>query len=540
MKLTIHQGAATIGGNCIEVQEGADSILLDIGLPLDGAEESQVLLEGVLELLDAGEHRLQGVLLSHPHIDHYGMAKALPRNVPVFCGEDTSSLVHFTSRFLDKGSGISTLRTFKPRIPFTLGPFRITALPMDHSAFDSYGFLLESTGGRLFYTGDFRDHGRKGRLLDQCIREVGRVDILITEATLVGSRASETLWSEDDLLEDFLNVFEETEGITLVTVSGQNIDRLVTLYKAARKARRTLVLDLYTAIVLDLLKKHERIPQPTWAGVRVAYSRRLVDWLRNAGLGEYEKIFRPRTVSWADMRRQPGKYVFLARASLLSPMKRYLDLRGGSWIYSLWPGYLERKADDPFLDFMKSHFLEPKIIHTSGHAGVETLKKLVEGLDPGSIIPVHTLNQTEFCEIFWNVLCPISPSTPLEFPELDPVRMKRLLRYIPMVREEMEHGGVLFLPPPIDRLNSAPTELFWDFFLEEHYADGWPTDYNRDYCSRAYEDRKLILRAKSGGLRQLLTYFVRGERFCGCWWEAATRDGFLLNILERFSEISRD
>ena len=45
--------------------------------------------------------------------------------------------------------------------PVTLGPFTITPLLVDHSAYDAYALLIEADGQRLFYSGDFRGHGRK-------------------------------------------------------------------------------------------------------------------------------------------------------------------------------------------------------------------------------------------------------------------------------------------------------------------------------------------------------------------------------------------
>ena len=44
-----------------------------------------------------------------------------------------------------------------------IGPFRITPQLVDHSAFDAYALLVEADGKRVYYSGDFRAHGRKGR-----------------------------------------------------------------------------------------------------------------------------------------------------------------------------------------------------------------------------------------------------------------------------------------------------------------------------------------------------------------------------------------
>ena len=46
-----------------------------------------------------------------------------------------------------------------------------------------------------------------------------------------------------------MNTFRDTGGLVATFSSAQNIDRLVTVYRAARRAGRTLVVDLYTATV---------------------------------------------------------------------------------------------------------------------------------------------------------------------------------------------------------------------------------------------------------------------------------------------------
>ena len=50
------------------------------------------------------------------------------------------------------------------RTPVEIGPFRVTPYLVDHSAFDAYALLVEADGKRVFYSGDFRGHGRKRKL----------------------------------------------------------------------------------------------------------------------------------------------------------------------------------------------------------------------------------------------------------------------------------------------------------------------------------------------------------------------------------------
>ena len=82
--LTVHRSAHEIGGNCIEVSTADGSrIILDAGRPLDAPEGATGLLPKTLNLA----RTVNGVLLSHPHQDHYGLLGELPPSWPVYCGK---------------------------------------------------------------------------------------------------------------------------------------------------------------------------------------------------------------------------------------------------------------------------------------------------------------------------------------------------------------------------------------------------------------------------------------------------------------------
>jgi hypothetical protein len=74
----------------------------------------------------------------------------------------------------------------------------------------------------------------------------------------------------------FVYLFKATAGRVYVAWSAQNIDRTVTLYRACLKAGRTLVVDLYTAEVLDALASFGRIPNPAGA-ISKGAKRRISD-----------------------------------------------------------------------------------------------------------------------------------------------------------------------------------------------------------------------------------------------------------------------
>lgn len=65
-------------------------------------------------------------------------------------------------------------------------------------------------------------------------------------------------------------MLQHQEHFTLIFCSAQNLDRLVTIYRAVKRLRRIMVIDLYTAFTLHKLRcLSDHLPQWDWPEVRV-------------------------------------------------------------------------------------------------------------------------------------------------------------------------------------------------------------------------------------------------------------------------------
>ena len=63
----------------------------------------------------------------------------------------------------------------------------------------------------------------------------------------------------------------------------------------------------------------------------------------------------------------------------------------------MWQGYLQGKhKDENLVEFIGDYCTE--YLHTSGHAYVDTIKKVIEMVHPKTIIPMHT----ECADVFIN------------------------------------------------------------------------------------------------------------------------------------------
>jgi len=77
--------------------------------------------------------------------------------------------------------------------------------------------------------------------------------------------------------------------------------------------------------------------------------------------------------------------------------KQFLD-QDGQIIYSMWDGYLKPgHLDKALADYIGD--CQPVHLHTSGHAYVETIARLIKTVQPKRIVPMHTEKPEEFTSI---------------------------------------------------------------------------------------------------------------------------------------------
>ncbi|MEK6802706.1 MAG: MBL fold metallo-hydrolase [Nitrospirota bacterium] len=402
MKVCIHRGTQEVGGTCIEVESAGKRIVLDVGLPLNA--ESSIRHLPKVRGFRTSDSSLLAVLLSHPHQDHYGLAHFLSPDIRIIMGAAGARMLKAAALFTPSGATFNRLTGIEDRKPLVVGPFTITPYLNDHSAYDAYSLLVAADGERLFYSGDFRGHGRKGALFERFLEHPpSDVDVLLMEGTTIGRSASEgKSKTEQELEQSFIEHIEGTKGMVLVWTSGQNIDRLVTIFKACRKAGRQLILDLYTAEILRATG-NLKLPQATWNGVKVflpASQKRQIKKMRR-----YDIVNR-----YADSRIYPealadeaARSVMLFRPSMTKELERAECIEGSRVVYSLWSGYLKQEKQQPFLEWLTRHGIPLAHCHTSGHASPEDLRRFAKTVAPRMLVPIHSFEGRRFKDYFDHV-----------------------------------------------------------------------------------------------------------------------------------------
>ena len=401
MRAKIHRGAHEVGGSCIELESDGQRIVLDLGRPLWAGRDAVVPLPDVAGL-SAPDSSLLGLVISHPHPDHYGLAIGLHDGVPLCMGEAGHRMLAEAAFFTSAVAPPSPHSFLRHREPLVIGPFTITPFLNDHSAFDAYSLLVEADRHRLFYTGDIRGHGRKRAIFEQLLRTPPRgIDVLLMEGTNIreGSDATHRGDSEHDVEKQLAATARATAGMVLAVYSPQNIDRLVTMHRAAVKSGRELVLDLYAA-TMAAATQVRGIPQASWDGVRVyvprSQRRRVI--VNRA----FERIDEVRSARiYPDELQARASQLFLTfRSSMATELEAANCLSGAHAVWSLWPGYLDDASGVALRSFLEVRNIPLSMHHSSGHAFIPDLQRLVESLAPRRVVPIHSFATDRFAELF--------------------------------------------------------------------------------------------------------------------------------------------
>lgn len=377
MIIKIHRGQNQIGGSIIEVSTEQARVFLDIGIELDEDKEIEI---PQIEGLFCGDKNCDAVFISHYHSDHIGLVDYLLPDIPIYMGDYAYNIMKAASDYRNVDVKFTPI-LMKNECSISIKDIKITPIPCDHSAFDSYMLLIEHEGETTLYTGDFRANGRKD--FNTLLEKVPCVDNLIIEGTTL-SREDDVVNIEEEQLEDIaVEYLNKHTGPAFIMMSAMNIDRVMTARNIAKKTSRIFLEDIYTADITTSIGM-------TTEGTRV---------FMTGGDKQFEMLQKYSDVKIGKKEIAKKPFVMCVRSSMknyLSKLNELISFEDGVLFYGMWKGYLERPQTKEFVDYMESKGVKTHILHTSGHADSQTIDKLIRDVKPKKIIPVHTENAKWF------------------------------------------------------------------------------------------------------------------------------------------------
>ncbi|OYT32518.1 MBL fold metallo-hydrolase, partial [Archaeoglobales archaeon ex4484_92] len=271
MKMVIYDGANTIGGSKIHVEEGDNGLFLDFGMNF--AKYSLYYEEFISERTARGIYDLwhlnlipklniyrrdliprdlvnevprypkvpaNAVLISHAHLDHVGNVALLDENIPVVGSPTTIAILKALN---DTSSGGSH---FGMEIPY----YKVKKNK------DEEGYILEADRNSHYPSRKVilsEDISSFHDFLFKFIKEAKNASVLITEGTRVGREEHENV-SEQEVYENALKIVEEAKGFVIADFSARNFERLESFKEIAEKMGRELIVTAKDAYFLHALK----------------------------------------------------------------------------------------------------------------------------------------------------------------------------------------------------------------------------------------------------------------------------------------------
>ena len=301
-------GVDEIGGNKVLIKSKDTSLFLDFGMSFSKYNRYYSDLQprkgnGLLDFCEFGllprikgiyrddylehsrlnfdkEPSVDGVLLTHAHLDHAGCIHHLREDIPIFLTEETYLILKALedtskSSFMDlitlkkdfhfvpkkRGEGYTRLRgnnakierdihKIKPFKKVQIGDLNVKNVPVDHCPGAS-GFIVENDEDTIVYTGDIRFHGRNPETKKKFVKESQKIQptILIPEGTRIDETKTIT---EEKVEKNVTNLIKDSHDMVIVDYPLRDLNRLQTFYNAATKTDRKLVINLKQAYLLKL------------------------------------------------------------------------------------------------------------------------------------------------------------------------------------------------------------------------------------------------------------------------------------------------
>ena len=335
----------------------------------------------------------------------YQQFRAIQRQ---FCLADAKLISPEANKFWQKSPTRRKIESKQP-IPITsIGNLEIRCFPVDHSIYGATAFAVKTSQGWIVYTGDLRLHGKMGYVTRKFINEARALHpiALLCEGTNITEEGR--VITEEMVVKNALQKVMQAQGKLVIADFGpRNLERLLTFRDVAKQCNRKLVIlprDAYLLQSVHLVMNE--VPDPVEDETITLYTeaKSAVDWEKDL-YTQYRK--KGKCVQPKDIRCAQGDYILCFSFWDINKLIDICPDEGGIYIYSSSEAFdEEQRIDVKRLKQWLAHFkLLPvgipsaktgKVaageqgLHSSGHASGPEILELVETINPGVVIPIHT------------------------------------------------------------------------------------------------------------------------------------------------------
>ncbi len=245
---TIHAlgGLGEIGMNCLAVEAEGRLLLVDCGAMFSSEGLGIDLIHPGFDLLTERRDDIDGIVLTHAHEDHIAGIPFLLRelDIPVYAGTYSHGLLKEKLDEFDMAPRL-VARELGLEKRVDIGPFNVETFSMPHSIVQNTGLVIDTPGGRILHTGDFKleltGPNRGDDVLTRlAVAADGRVDLLLADST--GSEEEVIAGEEGEVATALDRLIANASGRVFVAIFSSNVRRLQSIVDAASRYGRKVAL----------------------------------------------------------------------------------------------------------------------------------------------------------------------------------------------------------------------------------------------------------------------------------------------------------
>lgn len=386
LKVIALGGLEEVGRNMTLFEYKGDIVIVDVGLQFP--EEDMPGIDYIIpniEYLKGKEKNIQGIIITHGHLDHIGAISHLAPKLgypPIYATALSRGIILKRHQDFPNGGELN-ISTIKKTDKLILGHFNVEFFHVNHNIPDSVGIALHTPEGLVIHTGDFKfDHSPIGdepadlARIVQIATQANGVLLMLSDST----NAEEPGYaiSEKQVQESLDEIIKQAEGRVIAATFGSLISRIQQLINIAEKYGRKLAVDGYsmrTNVEIARELGFLNVKKETLISIKEVHrydpSKIIIACTGAQGEGE-AVLMRIAHREHSHVQIQKGDSVIFSSSVVpgnersVSALKDLLMYQGAKIFHS--------KLMD---------------VHASGHAQVEDLKLMLNLVKPKYLMPIH-------------------------------------------------------------------------------------------------------------------------------------------------------
>ena len=377
-------GLGEVGKNMMVIEDQGKFLIVDMGLRMPDEDMPGIdyIIPNIVSLRGK-ERNIVGILITHGHLDHIGAIPYLVGklgNPPLYAAPLAKGIILKRQEDFPRSPELKISPIVDGKI-LNIGPFRVEPFRQNHNINDNFGFIIETSAGKLVHTSDFKfddspvndpptDYNRLKRI------GKGKVHLLMSDST--NAEHPNHSLSEKVIMENLDEIFKQAKGRIITATFGSLLNRIQQIITLSEQHGRRVAIEGYS------MKTN----------VEIAKQLGYIKARKGTLLSAKEVLKYPdHKITILSTGAQGEENAVLMR--IINKEHKLLKIQRGDAIIfssSVIPGNertVQFVKDQLYRQGAEVFHYKMMDIHASGHANEEELKELISYLNPKFFMPIH-------------------------------------------------------------------------------------------------------------------------------------------------------